>query len=753
VEPEPNPCVQVDKEESMRMRICFGILGVVALVTTLTMGKPTNFPISTATLNQCNVDVAYNVGSDEFLVVWEDGRPNVANNLYDIRGQRVGPGGSLVGGDIGIFTAIGDQRYPAVAGKSGQCLVVCADYGNGDIWGQRVASNGTLVGARIQISPTTLYADRYPDVAYASDADKYLVVWTDNPDDDPDTGWNIYGKLVGSNGVLGAQIDISTTIPGQYYPKVAYSCVQNEFLVVWKENNDIYGQRVSSGGTLAGGNFAICTAVDNQSYPAVAYDSLGSQYLVVWDDHRNDAATGKDIYGQRVAGNGSLLGVNFGISTNPDTQWKPDVAYSNADNEFKVVWYDDRNDLTNDWDIYGQFVASSGALVGSNFAISTALLEQVEPAIAYGDTCDEFLTVWEDFRNASSTLLDVYGEVEPSPSMSHKMHFPQLPDMGHTGLDVKFTCEAGVLNGDILADDWRCSESGAVNDIHFWFSSRGDWFDPGQLPSQILSIYVSIHSNDPGPPSLPDTVLWSAYFSPDDTNVEIFLYGTSLPDSQGYYDPTLSGTYIANDHVNVYQCNITNIPDPFSQEEGEIYWLGLTVATVGDSLLGWKTADWSTYPDQYQGQAFMDDAVWGLCDNIPNVAWTPLVYPPQHPYESESMDLAFVITGDTTVTGVGDNQGGAPRTICRLEQNYPNPFNPTTTIRFNLSNQCHVKLRIYDVAGRLVQTLVDGVLVPAQHSVQWDGRDRGGRRVSSGVYFYSIEAGDFRATEKMVLLK
>jgi hypothetical protein len=88
-----------------------------------------------------------------------------------------------------------------------------------------------------------------------------------------------------------------------------------------------------------------------------------------------------------------------------------------------------------------------------------------------------------------------------------------------------------------------------------------------------------------------------------------------------------------------------------------------------------------------------------------------------------------------------------------LEQNFPNPFNPVTRIAFNLGNEGHARLDIFDPAGRLVNTLVDGNLPAARHEVTWDGRDGSGRQVSSGVYFYSIITDDFRDTKKMILLR
>jgi hypothetical protein len=94
-----------------------------------------------------------------------------------------------------------------------------------------------------------------------------------------------------------------------------------------------------------------------------------------------------------------------------------------------------------------------------------------------------------------------------------------------------------------------------------------------------------------------------------------------------------------------------------------------------------------------------------------------------------------------------------PAASTRLEQNSPNPFNPTTAIRFSLGSRENVTLAVYDLGGRLVRTLASGSREIGSHTVTWDGRDNAGRPVSSGVYFYRLDAGKFSDTRKMVLLK
>ncbi|MCH7549158.1 MAG: T9SS type A sorting domain-containing protein, partial [Candidatus Krumholzibacteriota bacterium] len=88
-----------------------------------------------------------------------------------------------------------------------------------------------------------------------------------------------------------------------------------------------------------------------------------------------------------------------------------------------------------------------------------------------------------------------------------------------------------------------------------------------------------------------------------------------------------------------------------------------------------------------------------------------------------------------------------------LAQNYPNPFNPSTTISFTLPGATHVNLVVVDAQGKIVTTLMDGTLVAGPQEVQWNGRDARGNAVSSGVYFYRLQAGKRVQTRKMVLIK
>jgi hypothetical protein len=104
-------------------------------------------------------------------------------------------------------------------------------------------------------------------------------------------------------------------------------------------------------------------------------------------------------------------------------------------------------------------------------------------------------------------------------------------------------------------------------------------------------------------------------------------------------------------------------------------------------------------------------------------------------------------------TGVQGRESSDRRKDYVLVQNYPNPFNPSTNIAFQLPKSEHVELKIFDVNGREVRTLVDENLHAGWHAAIWDGRNDFGRAVASGIYFYRMRAGKFTQIRRMNLLR
>jgi len=202
------------------------------------------------------------------------------------------------------------------------------------------------------------------------------------------------------------------------------------------------------------------------------------------------------------------------------------------------------------------------------------------------------------------------------PEDGHKMHFPQMPD--EAGWDVNATQPL------VLADDWMCSETGWVKDVHFW----GSWMHgmEGQVIHFVLSIHADIPADPPQVPySRPGPTLWEREIT------NFIPLPIDPPTPEGWYDPA-QGQFLFEDHFAYFQYNVF-LPeeDWFWQEQGTIYWLNISAIVADPSVTQWG---WKSSLDHWN-----DDAVWAFWGEL---NWIDMWVPPEF---MQSLDLSFVITG------------------------------------------------------------------------------------------------------------
>lgn len=278
---------------------------------------------------------------------------------------------------------------------------------------------------------------------------------------------DIYGQIINGDGTcFGGNFLISREpagqrSTGQELPAVAYNPDYHEYFVVWQghrrdfvaledqcegafqqEGYDIFGQRVSAGGIFIGPPIRISKLEggnpptdkdDHQWHPRVAYSTADHVYMVVWHDGRtrqlfpqDPISTFKDIYGQIIKADGTLIGNNFPVSIDPNNtiykiygnakriQEYADIVYDSDRNRFMVVFEDDRDGTGNshpcsqqydrlNLNIYGSFFDTSGRKLGNNFPISTAPnTAERYPEVAYDPVQKQFLVVWQSAQQATA---------------------------------------------------------------------------------------------------------------------------------------------------------------------------------------------------------------------------------------------------------------------------------------------------------------------------------------------------------------
>jgi len=401
--------------------------------------------------------IALRTGFNEYLVTFTD---DGAGTQPDIQGQVARGDGTLAGSLITVARGRKGQEAPRLTydPAHGEYLSVWADYRTGsdyDLYARRVSATGDLLGQEVVAgSESALYG--YPAVAYDSRADEYLAVWQEVHS--PPTGYDIYARRIGWAGdVRGSAFLVSrdTATINEGAPRVVYNPTSDEYLVTWHAFTSgkwrIYGQRVSPAGQLVAANFVVSASTGDTQNPHVAWNGARNEYLLAWQDLRNVRV---DIYAQRLSAAGALLGGNFAISTASGNKDGCDGAYSDAANDYLVVWGDARSGGS---DIYAQRVDATGTLVGADFQIANSSVAETAPVVAYDAVTHGYLVAYWRFESVSD--WDVWTRFVPGTGA------PSDPSVAvATATEVQNWVELtqNTTSGEFLAV-WQDFRAGSYN--------------------------------------------------------------------------------------------------------------------------------------------------------------------------------------------------------------------------------------------------------------------------------------------------
>lgn len=380
-----------------------------------------SFLISEAAADQQYVSSAHNSANNTLMVVWGD-RRNEATTGPDIYGQLLlAANGNLSRGEVPITRLPASQYRPAIdySSVSNRFLIVFTSDNTPtqtDMLGQIVGRSGRLIGTNFTISTTTDHKER-PQVAYDPINDRFLAVWEQYGGVQRD----IVGQFVNASGTLaGANFVISGAVDIQKRVDVAYNSVDQQFFVVWTDfrnkaasGSDIHAQILDPNGNFIGSSFTISEAPGGQFRPHVTYNPTNNELLVAWTDCRNAASQcaeekdeGTDVFAQRVSAEGTPVGSEILIATEPEPSYRSIVAFNTTDQNYLIVWVDERNVSTTGIDIFVQAVSADGSLLGPNTAMGGSV-NQIRGDVTYNPTANNFLVTYTRDTGLGG---DVYGQ-------------------------------------------------------------------------------------------------------------------------------------------------------------------------------------------------------------------------------------------------------------------------------------------------------------------------------------------------------
>lgn len=531
-------------------------------------------------------------------------------------------------------------------------------------------------------------------------------------------------------------------------------------------------------------NNVICSAVNEQNHPQIISDDNDGG-IIIWEDYRGDG----DIYAQRISGNGNLLWQNNGVpvcnAVNAQDQIK--IIKDNNGGAF-IVWVDRRISSFNT-NIFAQRIDNGGNSLWAvnGVPVCQAIGNQLNPDIIEDGTGGIIVT-WTDFRNGSNDA-DVFAQrISPNGNISWQTDgvvvcdttddqaLPQLVFVDDDTLGVIVVWEddrnSNLSQRDIYA------QRVDLNGNTLW-QSNGKIVTDGANQQRRFKVTTSTDNDI--------IVAWEDYRSTS-TGRDIWVqkfdkYGTKKWGNGINVSPR-TGTQldlgIASDNSNNIYLTYRDlkygnwVAAQKLDENGNKAWTDSGVVIGVMSVSPKIIIDNSNNPILFyeDGRNSLGNDVYASkLDQFGNFIWQPTgipvsTAPNNQGYISaipDGLGGAIVVWEDNrtdttdiyasrvyskgSITLINENNSEALSSF-KLSQNYPNPFNPSTKISWQSPVSGHQTLKVYDVLGNEVATLVDEYREAGIYEVTFDASG-----LPSGIYFYKLQAGEFSAVRKMILMK
>ena len=726
----------------------------------------------------------------KFVVVWADTRSG--NNIY---ARRFDSGGNPLGVSFKVNHDDGSKLHtsPKVSvGLSGNFVMVWEDFRDmdADIYAQRFDSSGTELGENILVNLDSLNEDQYTPTVSMGQNDRFMVAWVDLRYGDE----AIFARSFSFDHPLGDTVLFSissdTSSVVQECPQII-SDTLGRFTIAWTDYSlsppAVYAQRFDSLGEAQGDRIIISNLQTTGERHTLSLSGTPSgSFVVAWMDKQ---AGNYDIYAQTVTSDGFLYGTNLLLNDDQmgANQNLPRIA-TRPDGGFVVVWEDWRRGSS---DIFMRRFDQNAQPLGDDYMVNDSLgrIYHGNPDVAC-DLSGNFVVVWEDARE---NFLEIYAQLFDSSGNPNGGNFK----VNCTGLSNNTTPCCYMSQEGNLVVVWSSTEGNTKNIYGRLFSSEGE---PSDTCFKINDDTLSVNHLSPAvamDSSGGFVVAWQdgrderdriylQRFATGGTKIDTnFAVYSDRPDPVQYNvdldlnlrgdfvvtwtEPYLSSTTIFAQRYDSsgfpVDTNIMVVDELSAAPENP------EVKLTDDGYFVVVWTDHRTEGSDIYFQVFLNGVPQGsnkrlntdegnALQDFPHIdVWNLNLFSVWRDNRIPGLGFSiFFNMINCTETGVEDHQDreSLPTNFV-LYQNYPNPFNPVTRIQYTVGSKqtqpVPITLKIYNVLGQLVRTLVDEEKFAGEYQIIWDGKDEEGAELSSGIYFYQLKVEAQKVTRKMILLK
>ena len=728
------------------------------------------------------------VANGNFIITWGDRRnySNIYAQVYSSYGLAIGP-------NFKVNDSLGNTQYPSISADiSGNFVITWEDGRNGhvDIYAQRYYSDGSVLGMNFKVNDDEGSVDQVlPSISVDGDGN-FVITWMDKRNGD----FDIYAQRFSSDGTASGINFRANNDKGNYDQRApSVSTDRNgNYIITWSDRYAILAQSYTSDGNLLGFNFIVndLSANNNPSNPSISSDSNGN-FVIVWVD---DRYIDRDIYAQCYSSDGSKVETNFIVNDDQgcSNQWYPIISVDGSGN-FVIVWQDERNRGFSD--IYAQRFSNDGIALGNNFRVNDdqTFDSQGAPSIS-SDKAGNFVITWEDYRDVGS---NIYAQRYSIDGSALGTNFMVNIDEAGVGSRTPSIGSDGI--GNFVITWWRNDYRNEINDIYAQrYSSDGTALGTNfKVNDNLSNVKIwsspSMHINYSGN----FIILWTDYRN-GDSDIYAQRYSSNgialganfkvnddkggIRKSAGSVSIDNSGNFVitwtdwrngdSDIYAQRYSNNGTTLESNFrvNDDQESISQGGSSISTDdnGNFVITWtdqRNGDRDIYAQRFSSDGNPVGSNFRITNTSEEVQfwadvkfWNNRIYTTWNDNRAEGTGYdIWANVLDRNTVGIAEESDLVPAEIV-LYQNYPNPFSPgggtayggnsSTNIQFTINKSQNVTLKIYNLRGEEVVTLLNQHLPAGALNVSWNASG-----FESGLYFYKLQAGQHIETKKLLLIK